>query len=192
MNNLLHEPGAYRTGESRIGGAHFMPTKSTEIPEKIHELLTWLSKNPYEYPPIEQSAHFMHRFLTIHPFQDGNGRTARLLMNHILMKNGYQVLTNISIRDRKKFLETLQEADHGDFTQLINLVAMSVEDSLTKHIITVEELETYSLREAAMHGPYTAEYLGLRARDGSLGAYKDGRNWRITREDLENYITMNK
>ena len=169
-----------------------MPPKSSEIPEKIHELLKWLNENPYEYPPIELSARFMHRFLVIHPFQDGNGRTARLLMNLVLMKNGYPVLTNISIRDRKKYLAALQEADHGEVGLLVNLVAMSVEDNLTKHIIAVEELQTLSLREAAEQSPYSADYLGLRARDGSLGAYKDGRNWRTTREDLELYINQNK
>jgi excisionase family DNA binding protein len=188
MDNLLHEPGAYRTGAARIVGAHIMPPKSTYIHEKIVELLTWLNTNPYEYPPIELSARFMHRFLTIHPFQEGNGRTARLLMNLILMQHGYPVLTNISFRDRKKYLTALQEADHGDPEPLINLVAMSVEDSLTKHIIAVEEIETLSLKEAAEQSPYSADYLGLRARDGNLGAYKDGRNWKVTREDLDQYI----
>ena len=62
-------------------------------------------------------------------------------MNLVLMKNGYPVLTNISIRDRKKYLAALQEADNGDFKPLVNLVAMSVEDNLTKHIIAVEEIE---------------------------------------------------
>ena len=192
MDRLLHEPGAYRTGAARIAGANIMPPKSPEIPEKIIELLKWLNENPYEYPPIELSARFMHRFLVIHPFQDGNGRTARLLMNLVLMKNGYPVLTNISIRDRKKYLSALREADNGDTKPLVNLVAMSVEDNLTKHIIAVEEIETLSLREASEQSPYSADYLGLRARDGSLGAYKDGRNWRTTREDLAQYIEQNK
>ena len=192
MDHLLTEPGAYRTGATMIGGAHFMPPKSTEIPEKISELLEWLNRNPYEYPPIELASRFMHRFLVTHPYQDGNGRTARLLMNLILMKNGYSVLTNISIRDRKQYLRALREADHGEPSLIVNLVAMSVEDSLTKHIIMVEETETYSLREAAQHSPYTQEYLGLRARDGSLGAYKNGRNWRVTIEDLEQYVEQNQ
>ena len=192
MKQLLNEPGTYRTGATRIRGAHFMPPKSTEIPEKITELLTWLNKNPYEYPPIEQAARFMHMFLIIHPFQDGNGRTARLLMNHILIQNSYPVLTNISIRDRKQYLNALQEADQDNYTPLIDLVATCVEEALTKHLIATEELETLTLREAAAQTPYTQEYLSLRARDGSLGAYKEGRNWKITREDLERYIKNNK
>ena len=192
IDRLLAAPGDYRTGAARIGGAHFMPPRSPEIPEKINELLTWLDKNPYEHPPIEQAALFMHRLLAIHPFQDGNGRTARLLMNLALMKHGYPVLTNISVRDRKQYLGALREADHGNHEPLVNLVAKSVEDSLTKHLVAVEELETYTLREATEHSPYAADYLGLRARDGALGAYKDGRNWRVTREDLEQYIEQNK
>jgi excisionase family DNA binding protein len=58
--------------------------------------------------------------------------------------------------------------------------------------IATEELETLTLREASTQSPYTQEYLSLRARDGSLGAYKEGRNWRITREDLDQYIKNNK
>ncbi len=74
---------------------------------------------------------------------------------------------------------------------LITQVAICVEEALTKHLITTQELETLTLREAAQQIPYTQDYLGLRARDGSLGAYKDGRNWRVTREDLEKYIKEN-
>jgi Fic family protein len=192
MDRLMVIPGDYRTGATKIAGAHFTPPKSIEIPEKIHELLTWLYKNPHEHPPVELAARFMHRILVIHPFQDGNGRAARLLMNLILIQNSYPVLTNISYRDRKQYLEALQEADHGNYSPLVNLVAMSIESGLTKHLIAIKELETYNLREAAEHSPYTADYLGLRARDGALGAYKQGRNWRVTKEDLEHYIKQNK
>jgi len=192
MNQLMHEPGAYRTGAAKIQGAHFMPPKSTEIPQKITELLTWLHTNPYEYPPIEQAARFMHRLLVIHPFQDGNGRTTRLLMNHILIQNNYPVLTNISHRNRKQYLNALREADQQNYEPLITHVAICVEEALTKHLIATNELETLTLREAAKQSPYTQDYLGLRARNGSLGAYKQGRNWRITREDLNHYIKQNQ
>jgi hypothetical protein len=86
------------------------------------------------------------------------------------------------------YLSTLREADFGNNEPLVNFIAVSVEEALTKHLVAIEELETYSLREAAQHSPYTATYLGLRAYDGSLGAYKEGRNWRVTRQDLEAYI----
>lgn len=188
LDRILERPGEYRTGMITVPGAHFTPPRSDEIPDKINELTRWLERNPMEYTPIELAARFMHRLTVIHPFHDGNGRTARILMNLILMQRGYPVLTNISHRDRKQYLAALSEADLDNHGPLVNFIATSVEAALTKQLVTTEELETYTLRQAAQHSPYSAEYLGLRARDGSLGAYKDGRNWQVTREDLETYM----
>ncbi len=192
LDKILDEPGEYRTGMITVPGASFTPPRSTEIPRLIQELVDWLDRNPWEYTPVELAARFMHRLLVIHPFHDGNGRTARILMNLILLRNGYPTLTNISYRDRRQYLEALGEADLDNPKPLVNLIAMSVEEALTKHLIAIEELENYSLREAAENRPYTPKYLNLRARDGSLGAYKQGRNWRVTREDLERYLEENR
>lgn len=192
MNELLLRPGEYRTGMVAVPGANFTPVKSDEIPQLMLELLDELDRNPWEYTPIELAARFTHRFLVIHPFHDGNGRMSRLLLNLTLMRNGYPILTNISHRDRKQYLGYLGEADLGDYTSLVNFVAMSVEESLTKYMVSIEELEVYTLKQAADRSPYSSDYLGLRARDGSLGAFKDGRNWKVTREDLERYISANK
>jgi hypothetical protein len=75
----------------------------------------------------------------------------------------------------------------GNHGPLVNFIATSVEEALIKQLV-IEVLETYTPREAAEHSPYSAEYLGFRARDGSLGANKDGRNWKVTGEDLEAYM----
>ena len=192
LDGILEGPGEYRTGMIAVPGASFTPPRSTEVPRLVRELVGWLEGNPWEYSPVELAARFMHRLLVIHPFHDGNGRAARILMNMVLLRNGYPTLTNISYRDRKRYLEALGEADLGSPGPLVNFVAMSVEEALTKYLIVIEELETYSLREAAERSPYSAKYLNLRARDGSLGAYKLGRNWRVTGEDLENYVRENE
>ena len=188
LDKILERPGEYRTGMIKVPGANFTPPKSEEIPHLLRELTDWLQRNPMEYTPVELATRFMHRLLMIHPFHDGNGRTSRILLNIILMQHGYPTLTNISYRDRRRYLEALREADLGNPEPLINFLAISVEESLTRFLVAVEELETYSLREAAQRCPYSAEYLGLRSYDGSLGAYKDGRNWRVTQEDLEAYV----
>ena len=192
LDKILDEPGEYRTGMITVPGANFTPPRSAEIPRLIRELVDWVDRNPWEYPPVELAARFMHRLLIIHPFHDGNGRTARILTNLILFRNGYPTLTNISYRDRRQYLEALGEADLEQLQPLVNLIAMSVEEALTKYLIAIEELENFSLREAAENSPYTQKYLNLRARDGSLGAYKQGRNWRVTREDLERYQEANR
>lgn len=191
LEGILEEPGEYRTGMIAVPGASFTPPRSAEIPRLVRELVDWLEDNPWEHSPVELAARFMHRLLIIHPFHDGNGRTARILMNLVLLRNGYPTLTNISYRDRKRYLAALGEADLDNPEPLVNFVAMSVEEALTKYLIAIEELETFSLREAAERSPYSTKYLNLRARDGSLGAYKRGRNWRVTGEDLENYVRGN-
>ncbi len=189
LDKILHEPGEYRTGMITVPGANFTPSRSSDIPQHVRDLVGWLEKNPDERSPIELSTIFMHRLLVIHPFHDGNGRTARILMNLILIRYGYPFLTNISYRDRTKYLETLAEADLGHYEPLVNFIAKSVEESVTKYLIAIEEQDTLTLSQAAKESPYSADYLGLRARDGSLGAFKDGRNWKITRDDLTKYIS---
>ena len=135
LDRILERPGEYRTGMIIVPGANFTPPRSSEIPQLIGELVDWLERNPWEYTPIELAARFMHKLLIIHPFHDGNGRTARIMMNLILLRNGYPVLTNISYRDRSRYLEALGEADLDNFEPLIKLVAMSVEEALTKYLV---------------------------------------------------------
>ncbi len=188
LHDILEKPGEYRTGMIKVPGANFTPPKSTEIPGLLAELTQWLQANPWEYSPVELAARFMHRLLAIHPFHDGNGRTARILMNLILLRNGYPTITNINYRDRRHYLDALGQADLDNPKPLVDFIAMSVESALTWYLIAIEELDTYTLAEAAKVTGYDPKYLNNRARDGSLGAYKDGRNWRVTKEDLDRYL----
>jgi len=128
------------------------------------------------------------RFVSIHPFAEGNGRTARLLMNAALMRHGYPFIANITHRDRGKYLRALFEADQGNPAPLDNLIARSVEHALEAYLRAVEEPEVLSLREASRHTPYSQEYLSLLACRGAIGAFKKGRNWYITKKDLERYL----
>jgi len=151
-------------------------------------LLQRLKENPDELTPIELAAVFHHRFVTIHPFTEGNGRTARLLMNGILFQNGYPFITNITVRDRKKYLDNLSEVDTGETKAFVNFIARNVEHVLDIYLRAVEEPEVLSLAEAAKCSPYTQEYLSLLARKGAMGAFKKGKNWYITKKDLEQYV----
>lgn len=192
LYDILEKPGDYRTGMIKVPGANFTPPKSNMIPGLMEELVLWLRDNPWEHPPVELAARFMHRLLAIHPFHDGNGRTARILMNLILLRNGYPIITNISYRDRRQYLDALGQADLDNPKPLVDFIAMSVESALTRYLVAIEELDTYTLAEAAKVTGYDPKYLNNRARDGSLGAYKDGRNWRVTKEDLDRYLRLSK
>jgi len=180
--------GKYRTGQVRVAGATFMPPPASKINAKIAELLQTLSQNPEELRPIELAAFFHHRLVYIHPFIDGNGRTARLLMNVILMKNWYPFTVLLKV-DRPKYLRVLSEADNGSPAPFANFIAKCVERSLDIYLLASEkEAEILTLKEASKLTPYTQEYLSLLARKGSIGAFKLRRNWVITRRALDQYL----
>ena len=180
--------GKYRTGRVRVAGATFMPPPPDKIQQLIIELLQTLSQNPDELRPIELAAFFHHKFVYIHPFVDGNGRTARLLMNVILMRSGYPFTILLKV-DRPKYLKTLSDADNGNIVPFANFLANCIERSLDIYLLAFEkEAEILTLAEASRLTPYTQEYLSLLARKGNIGAFKLRRNWIITKKALNEYL----
>ena len=180
--------GKYRIGQVRVAGASFMPPPADRVKPMINELLQTLKQNPDELGPMELVAFFHHKLAYIHPFLDGNGRTARLLMNVILVRNGYPFTVLLKV-DRPKYLRALSEADNGNLVPFANFVARSVERSLDIYLLAFEkEAEILTLKEASKLTPYTQEYLSLLARKGNLGAFKLRRNWVITKKALNEYL----
>jgi len=188
MSNITEDAGHYRTTGVKITGATFMPPPSSQVKPRIDELLKWLRKNPDELTPIELAAVFHHRFIQIHPFSEGNGRTARLLMNALLMKDGYPFIATVPKLDRPKYLKTLAEADSGNTSSFVNFIARCAEKALDMYLDALEEPEILTLAEASKITPYSQEYLSLLARKGLLGAYKQGRNWVVSRRELDRYL----
>ena len=170
MSNITEDAGHYRTTGIRITGATFMPPPSSEVKPRMDKLLTWLKENPDELTPIELAAVFHHRFVQTHPFSEGNGRTARLLMNALLMKDGYPFITIIPKLDRPKYLKTLAEADSGNTSSFINFIARCVERTLDMYLNAFEKPEILTLAEASKITLNSQEYLSLLARQVAVGA----------------------
>src|SRR6185312_10020395 len=86
-----------------------------DTPILMHELMKTHLKNPYKSPkePFQYAAEFHHRFVSIHPFDDGNGRVARLLTNYILMREGYPPVI-IKSADKKNYYAALRLSDVSD------------------------------------------------------------------------------
>ena len=121
--------GFYRNVSVRISGSNVVLPNALKIPDLMKEFLLWLVKQNNLHP-IELAAEAHYRLVTIHPFIDGNGRTARLLMNMILLIKGYPPAI-IRIRDRLAYISSLEKAQLGgskdDYWQLI---AKAVDRSL--------------------------------------------------------------
>lgn len=77
----------------------------------LKELCQWYSKHKNKYPPLLLAAVMHNQFEKIHPFQDGNGRVGRLLLNYVLLRHNYPPI-NIRFRDRGKYYHCLHEYDH--------------------------------------------------------------------------------
>ncbi|PIR58640.1 MAG: cell filamentation protein Fic [Candidatus Pacebacteria bacterium CG10_big_fil_rev_8_21_14_0_10_56_10] len=184
--------GKYRNSNVFIGGANHVPPDALQIPAEMKKLMRWFVEEMKNLHPVELAALLHHKLVYIHPFFDGNGRTARLTMNIILMKSGYP-LGIILKNDRKKYYQALEEADKGNYTVLVKLTAQAVERSLDIYLETLtpssEKREEFlHLSEISVKTPYSAKYLNLLARQGKLEAHKQGRNWLTTIEAVDRYI----
>jgi Fic family protein len=98
--------GLYSPHRRRIAGSAVVFPNPLKIPSLMQDLGSWLEQAPAT-PDTAFEAHF--RLVAIHPFSDGNGRTARLLMNLVLIRGGY-VPVAVRPEDRKSYLDALERA----------------------------------------------------------------------------------
>ena len=184
--------GRYRNANVIIGGAKHTPPDALQVPNKMRDLITWLNSKKNKLNIVELSALLHHRLVHIHPFFDGNGRTARLTMNLFLMQAGYPLVV-IMKTDRKKYYDILDKADGGIYEPLIKFIAQSVERSLDIYLktltpATAKQEKFVSLAEISKVAPFSAKYLNLLARQGKLEAHKEGRDWLTTKEAVGRYL----
>lgn len=107
--------GQYKTRPNSVitrYGDRFDYASPEETPAMMHDLVNWYNEQEVlgEIHPVELAAMFHYRYIRIHPFEDGNGRIARLLANYILSRHNYPMVV---VRSRKKneYLEVLHETD---------------------------------------------------------------------------------
>ena len=99
------------------------------------DLIDWYRRQEDEGEhPIVMAATFHYRFIRIHPFDDGNGRMARLLMNMILIKHGYTVAV-VPVEEREQYIGILEQADKTeDLVEFISYIAHCCEYTLNLHL----------------------------------------------------------
>ena len=184
--------GSYRTGNVMITGSDHTPPDVSVLPGLMRDLIRWIGSNQKKLLPVELAAIVHHKLVSIHPFFDGNGRTARVMMNLLLLQKGYPLVIVLK-NDRKKYYQALNKADHGDYSSFVRFTAQAVERSINVYLKTVapsaKQSEQYlPLFEIAKTTPYSGEYLNLLARTGKLEAHKEKRNWVTTQSAIQRYI----
>jgi len=101
--------GKMREYQVAISGSRFMPPSPIEVPILLNEFFKWYNRSKEKLNPVELAALVHLKFVTIHPFGDGNGRTSRLLMNFVLHKFGFPLL-NIQYENRSSYYTALERS----------------------------------------------------------------------------------
>jgi Fic family protein len=116
--------GKYRNVQVMIKGSRHLPPQPYLVVKQMEDYFIWYEENKNTLHPVVLAAEMHERLVTIHPFIDGNGRTSRLVMNLILIKNGF-VIANIKGDTASRMtyynaLETAQaDADKTNFLELV-------------------------------------------------------------------------
>jgi len=116
--------GKYRSYQVFITGTEYLPPTADEVPAMMKAFIDELNQKSQNLHPVVLAAFAHKRLVEIHPFTDGNGRTARLLMNLILVNRGYQIVSIPPIL-RLEYINALQASQRSEnpsdkaFIQLI-------------------------------------------------------------------------
>lgn len=109
----------YRSQDIKIFGQPFNPSEARYVKQDMKLLIKWYQENKNKLHPLVLATLFHHKFENIHPFSDGNGRTGRIIMNHILILNKFPPIV-ISKTTRIEYIDVLSEADKAIKNNLLS------------------------------------------------------------------------
>ncbi len=133
---IPEDAGRYRRVQVMIKGSSHMPPQPFIVPKQMEDYFIWFEENKGKLHPVVLAAEMHERLVTIHPFIDGNGRTSRLVMNLILLQNGY-VIANIKgdYESRMKYYQPLETAQtSGNKEDFLLFVAQIEKECLERYL----------------------------------------------------------
>lgn len=195
--------GRYRTQHARLTGSDVILPNPIKIPDLMQNFMDWLKGDNSDHI-VKIAADSHYRLVSIHPFSDGNGRTSRLLMNLILMQEGYPPAI-IRKEDRLNYINFLEKAQKGgsldDFYNLIfeavnrslDIYLESLEPERESNQVPSQEQRFYTTEEVAALLKIDPESVRRYVRSGKLRAIKLGGKFiRIDKADFEKFIEQLK
>ncbi|MCA1676115.1 MAG: Fic family protein [Actinobacteria bacterium] len=179
-------PGAWRSGGVTVRRV------AVSLPAAVPaDLQAWVesTENAGDRHAITHAALHHAWFERIHPFVDGNGRVGRLILNFMLLQNGYPPAV-ILASQRARYLRALETADGGNPNPLSEVVARAVANTLRRFLIPklAGEAKLIPLGSLASQSNYSADYLRQLAQSGRLRAVREGRLWLSSRTWLNDYV----
>lgn len=128
--------GIYRTVPVAISGSRHNPPLPMQVPKLMEELIIWSKNESSGLHPVIYAAGIHERIATIHPFIDGNGRTARLMMNLVLLRSGYTI-ANIpgDAENRLAYYNALEKCNiDNNMSDFYKLIAGYVKNSINNMV----------------------------------------------------------
>ena len=139
LKGIADHAGAYRTVPVEIGGSAFAPPGPEKVPSEMDDFCDWLRKVSVPKHGELASANGLYAaaaahtwLVTVHPFEDGNGRVARLLANLLLMRFRFPIAI-VALEDRHRYYSALERSQTSDLTPLLVLMAECVRESLEEY-----------------------------------------------------------
>jgi len=128
--------GKYRDKKVHLSGSRYLPPDPQVVPLKMREFIAQINQGGKQ--PVIAAADAHYGLVTIHPFIDGNGRTARLLMNLLLLRTGYPPAI-VPVSRREEYIKSLEKAQTtGEMASYYILICECAEYSLAQYIRAVE------------------------------------------------------
>jgi len=198
-----NDAGRYRTVAVRLRGSQTILPNPLKVPELMDDFIQRLHRSNSDHP-VKIAAEAHYKLVTIHPFVDGNGRTARLLMNMLLMSSGYPAAI-IRKEDRSAYINSLEKGQTGgSLDDYYAVIFKAVDRSLDIYLETVEperipqaepptNQRFYTTEEVAKLLQVDPESVRRYVRSGRLKAVRLGGKFiRIDKNDLDQFIEQLK
>lgn len=186
LSGLNDEAGSYRSVPVTISGSDYAPPGPESVPSQMGDFGRWLSEvstprdNAFASAEGLLAAGAAHTwFVTIHPFIDGNGRVARLLLNLLLMRYGYPIAI-ISKDDRLRYYDTLESSQGSDLTPFIVLLTECIQESLEEYELAAAEQREQTEWTRSLAAKFT--------RPERVRAENEYEVWKNAMELLKSYL----
>lgn len=124
--------GRIRFFDVKIEGSKHMPPPNEEVKKHLLNMYKWYSASKNKLHPFELATMIHAKITWIHPFEDGNGRTSRAIMNWLLIKNGYPMFF-IPFEKKEEYYMTLEEADKENFKEYITRMLRLIIDQVRSY-----------------------------------------------------------
>jgi fido (protein-threonine AMPylation protein) len=192
LHDLNPTVGQFRQLPVYIRGSDLVTAHHSQVPGLMREWVAWVNNvdgGSADYDLVTRAAIAHHGFVIVHPFEDGNGRVSRLLLNMQLLRDGYAPA--FLLREWKgRYLAALGAADKGEYMPIINLVGQAVEAGLDFYLDACNARPDEHYQQLAILAKTTGHdpnYLGLLVRQGKLEAMKRGGRWYSTLAAIQTY-----